>query len=110
MMGGALGGLGSMFLPPEGIGFWPLISMRAVLGGTMRSPFTGIVFILELTHNVNMLLPLVVAVTIAHGFKVLTMRRSILTEKVSRRGYHLSREFAVDPLEVLFVPRRHEDE
>lgn len=103
MMGGALGGLGSMFLPNEGIGFWPLISMGAVLGGTMRSPFTGIVFVLELTHNVNMLLPLVVAVTIAHGLTVLTMRRSILTEKVSRRGYRLSREYAVDPLEVLFV-------
>jgi len=103
MMGGALGGLGSMFLPNEGIGFWPLISMGAVLGGTMRSPFTGIVFVLELTHNVNMLLPLVVAVTIAHGLTVLTMRRSILTENVSRRGYHLSREYAVDSLEVLFV-------
>src|SRR5207302_645700 len=26
-----------------------------------------------------------------------------LTEKVSRRGFHLSREYAVDPLEILFV-------
>jgi chloride channel protein, CIC family len=103
MMGGALGGLGAMFLPNEGVGFWPLVSMGAVLGGTMRSPFTGIVFVLELTHDINVLLPLVVSVTIAHGFTVLTMRRSILTEKVSRRGYHLSREYAVDPLEVLFV-------
>jgi CIC family chloride channel protein len=42
-------------------------------------------------------------VTIAHGFTVLVMRRSILTEKVSRRGYHLSREYAVDPLDILFV-------
>ena len=33
----------------------------------------------------------------------LTLRRSILTEKVSRRGYHLSREYAVDPLETLLV-------
>src|SRR5206468_4048343 len=103
MMGGALGGLEAMFLPNEGLGFWPLVSMGAVLGGTMRSPFTGIVFVLELTHELNVLLPLVLAVTIAHGFTVLTMRRSILTEKVSRRGYHFSREYAVDPLEVLFV-------
>jgi chloride channel protein, CIC family len=92
-----------MFLPNEGLGFWPLVSMGAVLGGTMRSPFTGIIFVLELTHDLNVLLPLVLAVTIAHGFTVLTMRRSILTEKVSRRGYHLSREYAVDPLEILFV-------
>jgi chloride channel protein, CIC family len=103
MMGGALGGLGALFLPNEGVGFWPLVSMGAVLGGTMRSPFTGIVFVLELTHDINVLLPLVLAVTVAHAFTVLTMRRSILTEKVSRRGYHLSREYAVDPLEVLFV-------
>ncbi len=103
MMGGALGGILSMFLPHEGTGFWPLVSMGAILGGTMRSPFTGVVFALELTHDVNMLLPLLLAVTIAHLFTVLTLRRSILTEKVARRGYHLSREYAVDPLEILFV-------
>ena len=103
MMGGALGGVEALFLPHETMGFWPLISMGAVLGGTMRSPFTGVVFVLELTHDINALLPLLLAVTVAHCFTVLTMRRSILTEKVSRRGYHLSREYAVDPLEVLFV-------
>ncbi|GAC1426465.1 MAG: chloride channel protein [Ktedonobacteraceae bacterium] len=103
MMGGALGGLEALFLPNEGVGFWPLISMAAVLGGTMRSPFTAIIFALELTHDVNALLPLLIAVVIAHGFTVLVMRRSILTEKVSRRGYHLSREYATDPLEILFV-------
>ena len=103
MMGGALGGLEAMFLPSEGIGFWPLVSMGAILGGTMRSPFTGVIFALELTHDVNLLVPLLLAVTIAHGFTVLTLRRSILTEKVARRGYHLSREYAIDPLEILFV-------
>jgi len=77
--------------------------MGAILGGTMRSPFTGVVFTLELTHDVNAIVPLLVAVTIAHAVTVLTLRRSILTEKVSRRGYHLSREYAVDPLEILFV-------
>jgi H+/Cl- antiporter ClcA len=34
-----------------------------------------------LTHDLNMMLPLLVAVTIAHAFTVLTLRRSILTEK-----------------------------
>jgi H+/Cl- antiporter ClcA len=103
MMGGALGGVEAWFLPAEGMGFWPLVSMGAILGGTMRSPLTGVVFALELTHEVYMVLPLLVAVTIAHGFTVLTLRRSILTEKIARRGYHLSREYAVDPLEILFV-------
>ena len=69
----------------------------------MRSPFTGIVFMIELTHDVNMILPLLLAVLVAHAFTVLTLRRSILTEKISRRGYHLSREYSSDPLEILFV-------
>jgi len=103
LMGGALGGIEAGFLPHEGVGFWPLVSMGAILGGTMRSPFTGVIFALELTHDINMLLPLLMAVTIAHAFTCLTLKRSILTEKVSRRGYHLSREYAVDPLEILFV-------
>jgi CBS domain-containing protein len=44
-----------------------------------------------------------VAVTTAHLFTVLILRRSILTEKVERRGFHVSREYSIDPLEVLFV-------
>lgn len=103
MMGGALGGLEAMFLPDGGAGFWPLISMGAILGGTMRSPFTSVVFAFELTHDANVFLPLLVASVVAHAFTVLTLKRSILTEKVARRGYHLSREYAVDPLEILFV-------
>lgn len=103
MMGAALGGIAGMFLPHFGQGFWPLVCMGAILGGTMRSPFTGIVFAIELTHDFNMLLPLLVASFLAHAFTVLTLKRSILTEKISRRGYHLSREYALDPLEILFV-------
>jgi CBS domain-containing protein len=64
----------------------------------MRSPLTGVVFALELTHDVNVLLPLLVAVTIAHAFTVLVLRRSILTEKVARRGYHVMRAYIVNPL------------
>ena len=103
MMGGALGGAEAVFLPHLGAGFWPLVSMGAVLGGTMRAPLTAVIFALEVTHDINMLVPLLLAVTVSHAFSVLTMRRSILTEKVARRGLHLSCEYAVDPLEILRV-------
>src|ERR1019366_4061962 len=103
IMGAALGGIEAHWFPILGVGFWPLLSMGAILGGTMRSPFTGVVFVLELTHDVGVLLPLLVAVVCAHAVTVLVLKRSILTEKVSRRGYHLSREYATDPLEILFV-------
>lgn len=103
MMGAALGGVEGAFLPHEGAGFWPLVSMGAILGGTMRAPFTAVLFAFELTHDISVLLPLLVAAMLAHATTVLLLKRSILTEKVARRGFHLSREYAIDPLEILFV-------
>lgn len=105
MMGAALGGLEATLLPLGSPGVWALVSMAAILGGTMRSPLTGVVFALELTHQVNLLLPLLIASVAAYAFTVLTLRRSILTEKVARRGHHVAREYAVDPLEVMTVGR-----
>jgi H+/Cl- antiporter ClcA/predicted transcriptional regulator len=103
MMGGALGALESHFLPSQGPGFWQLISMGAILGGTMRSPLTGVIFSFELTNDYHSILPLLIASVCAHAFTVLTLKRSILTEKISRRGHHLTREYVVDPLEALMV-------
>ncbi|HEX4334568.1 MAG TPA: chloride channel protein [Polyangiaceae bacterium] len=103
MIGGALGGLAERILPAEGAGMWPLLAMGGILGGTMRSPLTGIVFAVELTGESGAFLPLLVTATVAHAFTVLVMRRSILTEKVARRGFHVTREYAIDPLDVLFV-------
>ena len=39
----------------------------------------------------------------AYGFTVIVMPRSILTEKIARRGRHVYREYGVDPLERHFV-------
>jgi H+/Cl- antiporter ClcA len=104
IMGGALGALEHLFgLPGDDPRLWPLVSMAAVMGGTMRSPLTGVLFAIELTYDLHALLPLLIATTVSHAFTVLLMRRSILTEKVARRGYHVSREYAVDPLELLSV-------
>src|SRR5690606_30978958 len=103
MMGGALGGLEANVFPDFGPGFWPLVGMGAVLAGTMRAPLTGAVFALEITQDFDMALPILVAAAAAHAFSVLVLKRSILTEKIERRGYHVTREYAIDPLEVLFV-------
>jgi H+/Cl- antiporter ClcA len=56
-------------------------------------------FAFELTHDANALLPLLTASAVAYGFTVLTMPRSILTEKIARRGYHIYSEYGIDPLE-----------
>ncbi|MDQ2844307.1 MAG: chloride channel protein [Acidobacteriota bacterium] len=103
MTGAALGGLESLFLPHYGPGFWELVSMGATLAGTMACPFTAVVFAIELTHDLNILLPLVIACFLSYGLVVLSLKRSILTEKIARRGLHLSREYSLDPLEMLSV-------
>jgi chloride channel protein, CIC family len=103
MIGGCLGSLESHFLPAGTEPLWVMVSMGAMLGGVMRVPFTGTVFVLELTHDVNGLLPVLVATIVAEGFTVLSMKRSILTEKVARRGVHVAREYSVDPLEMIAV-------
>lgn len=100
IMGCGLGAVEAALLPAAGsASLWPLVSMAAVLGGMMRAPFTAIVFALELTHDVEALPPLLVASVAAYAFTVLTMKRSILTEKVARRGRDVFREYEVDPLE-----------
>jgi CBS domain-containing protein len=103
MIGAALGALGAPILPTAPVGFWPLVCLAGVLGGVMRSPFTGVVFSLELTHRWGALLPLLVAASTAYLLTALVLKRSVLTEKVARRGFHLTREYDVDPLGVLFV-------
>src|SRR6185437_10003786 len=90
-------------MPVGSIDLWALLGMAAIMGGTMRSPLTAIVFALELTHNVGALLPLAVACIAAHATTVLLLRRSILTEKVARRGHHVMREYIVDPFETMRV-------
>src|SRR5262249_40322381 len=62
MMGAAVGAVASLMLPAEGAGFWPLVGMSAILGGTMRVPLTGVIFAYELTHDGNVLLPLFLSV------------------------------------------------
>ncbi|MEO8190038.1 MAG: CBS domain-containing protein, partial [Acidobacteriota bacterium] len=75
-------------------------SMAAMMGGTMRSPLTAIVFTLELTHDIGALPGVLAATVAAHAVTVLLLRRSILTEKVARRGHHIVREYTVDPFEI----------
>jgi H+/Cl- antiporter ClcA len=103
IIGGAMGALEARLIPAGDASLWVLVSMGAMMGGTMRSPFTAIAFVLELTHDLNILPGLLLACVAADAVTVLLMRRSILTEKVARRGLHLTREYSVDPLELIRV-------
>ncbi|RVD55374.1 MULTISPECIES: chloride channel protein [unclassified Mesorhizobium] len=103
IMGGAMGAVLAGVLPAADPGFWALLAMAATMGGTMRAPLTATFFAVELTGNTHVLVPLIAACAAAHAVTVLLMKRSILTEKIARRGHHLVREYRIDPFALTRV-------
>jgi H+/Cl- antiporter ClcA len=105
MIGAALGETAAHLahMPSETQALWALMGMGGMLSGALGVPLTAILFSLELTHALPALLPLALACIASYLVTSLVMPRSILTEKLSRRGYHLSREYGVDPLEMVSV-------
>lgn len=102
ILGGALGALVATVLPGD-TGFWALLGMAAVMSAGMRAPLTGAVFAIELTGRLDALPGTVAAAAASYAVAVLILRRSILTEKISRRGRHILQEYAVDPLAITQV-------
>ncbi|WP_241127225.1 chloride channel protein [Novosphingobium terrae] len=100
ILGGATGALLGHFLPGP-MGFWAMAGMGAMMSGAMRAPLTGALFAAELTGQFNSLPALMAASIGAYGVSVLVMRRSILTEKIARRGRHILQEYTVDPLDFM---------
>lgn len=103
IMGGALGALLGSWIPVGDVELWALIGMAAMMAGTMRSPLTSMVFAIELTRDFNLFPALLAGCVAALGVTVLLMRRSILTEKLARRGHHITREYSIDPFEFARV-------
>jgi chloride channel protein, CIC family len=105
MIGGAVGAMAGHLAhaSSEVQAFWALIGMGAMLAGSLGVPMTAILFSLEVTHCLPALVPLVLGCVTAYLVTALLMPRSILTEKLSRRGYHLTREYGIDPLEIVIV-------
>jgi CIC family chloride channel protein len=103
MIGGALGVAMSHVLPPISQGAWALVGMSAVLSAAIGAPLTAAMMAVELTHNGGLMLPVLLACVVSYALGVLLQPRSILTERLSRRGFHLSREYGVDPLETVMV-------
>jgi CIC family chloride channel protein len=102
ILGGCAGFLIGEYLPGDP-GFWAMIGMAGVMSGTMRAPLTGALFAAELTNHLSALPETVAAGTAAYAISVLIMRRSILTEKIARRGRHILREYSVDALEFMLA-------
>ncbi len=102
ILGGAFGSLFGLVMPGDH-GFWALLGMAALLGGTLPAPLTGIVFAVEITGDSGALAPLLAATMAAYAVSVLLLKRSILTEKIARRGHHVTREYGIDEYQLTRV-------
>ncbi|WP_210528593.1 chloride channel protein [Rubellimicrobium arenae] len=100
ILGGALGWLSGRMLPGSE-GFWAMIGMAGIMSSGMRAPLTGILFAAEATGRFDALAVMLACSAAAFGVSVLLSHRSILTEKIARRGRHLLQEYGVDPLDLL---------
>jgi CIC family chloride channel protein len=78
--------------------FYALVAMAAMFGGAARAPLTSIVFLFELSHNPNALLPLVVCVMVSDGFVRLCSRESIMTIKLVKRGLIVLQDYSAPVL------------
>ena len=103
MIGGAMGAALGHVLTPVSQGAWAVVGMSSVLAAAIGAPLTAAMLAVELTHNGGLMLPVLLACVVSYAMGVLLQPRSILTERLSRRGFHLSREYGVDPLETVMV-------
>lgn len=103
MIGGSLGVLLGSGLPAGDPGLAAMVGMAGMMGGTMRAPLTATIFAIELTRDYQLLAPLLLGSVAAMTVTVLLMKRSILTEKLARRGQHITREYAIDYFELMRV-------
>ncbi|HET6435104.1 MAG TPA: chloride channel protein [Xanthomonadaceae bacterium] len=103
---GALAGFGLVALAPQ-LGVDPriagLVGMAAIFAGASRALLASVVFAFETTHQPAGLLPLLGGCSAAYLVSALTMRNTIMTEKIARRGVRVPTEYAADYLEQVLV-------
>lgn len=103
---GALAGLGAVAVAPQ-LGIDPriaaLVGMAAIFAGASRALLASVVFAFETTGQPASLLPLLGGCTAAYLVSAMTMRNTIMTEKIARRGVRVPTEYAADYLEQVLV-------
>ena len=108
-IGGALGALAGLalaaFMPSLGVDprIAALVGMAAIFAGASRALLASVVFAFETTHQTAGLLPLLGGCSAAYLVSALTMRNTIMTEKIARRGVRVPTEYAADYLEQVLV-------
>jgi len=66
-----------------------VIGMACMIGASTGAAVTAVVMTLEMTHDYNVVIPLIVAVSLAYAMRRYLLVESIYTLKLTRRGHHV---------------------
>lgn len=104
--GGSLLGSVFIYLFPQSdvsLSLAALVGMAAIFAGSTRALLTSIIFALETTLQSNALLPLLGACAASYIVSFFSMKTTIMTEKIARRGIHAPHSYEPDILEKIHV-------
>lgn len=101
MAGGAVGALDVAVLhhAPETLGAFALVGMGAVFAGIVRAPITSVLIIIEMTGGYSLILPLMIANTLAYGIARHYRPTPIYEALLEQDGIHLRRATLADALD-----------
>jgi CIC family chloride channel protein len=89
MLGGAMGWLEHYALGPSEIGEFALVGMGAVFAGVIRAPITSVLIIFEMTGGYGLVLPLMIANTLAYILAKKFDATSLYDALLEQDGVHL---------------------
>ncbi len=103
MLGGSFGALDVHLLGhgDEMVGGFALVGMGAVFAGSIRAPITSVLIIVEMTDGYSLILPLMIANTIAYGLARRLRPAPIYEALLEQDGVHLRATTGMQVLESI---------
>lgn len=105
MTGGSLGIVLNQAFPSITASFqaYAIVGMAAVFAGMSRATMTAIIMVFEMTGNYNIIMPLMLSCVISDIVAIVTLKGSIYTIKLKRRGVNIEHDMEVNALETVKV-------
>ena len=90
-LGGVVGNVTQLLMPQLNINLpdYAIVGMAGMLGGTTGAAMTAIVMVFELTRDYNVIVPLIIAVTLAIAVRKAVLPQSIYTLKLADKGHEV---------------------
>jgi len=105
MLGAGFGSWATTAYPniTSGAGAYALVGMASFFSGATHAPMTAILILFEMTHNYQLILPLMLASVLSTIISRILSKDSIYSLKLTRRGIKLSQTEDVDVMQGITV-------